>query len=164
MKPIIESLVHYPMEISAITADGNGGYSACVPSLGRLTFEATGRTIDEAISNLRKVSEILLGEFRERGVDLPDPPPNPDEYSGRLLLRIPKHIHRRLDREARENGVSLNTYLISILSNASQAPQIEKLLKEISSHISPPIRSKSILASEYKTDWNVIYGKKVVGL
>lgn len=32
------------------------------------------------------------------------------EYSGRLMLRIPKELHRSLAESAKENGVSLNQY------------------------------------------------------
>ena len=33
------------------------------------------------------------------------------EYSGRLLLRIPKELHRDLAESAKRNGVSLNQYV-----------------------------------------------------
>ena len=32
------------------------------------------------------------------------------QYSGRLMLRIPKELHRSLAESAKENGVSLNQY------------------------------------------------------
>lgn len=32
------------------------------------------------------------------------------EYSGKLMLRIPKELHRDLAEAARRNGVSLNQY------------------------------------------------------
>ena len=34
------------------------------------------------------------------------------EYSGRLLLRIPKELHKQLIEAAKENGVSLNQYAL----------------------------------------------------
>ena len=34
------------------------------------------------------------------------------EYSGRLLLRIPKELHKQLVEDAKENGVSLNQYAL----------------------------------------------------
>lgn len=34
------------------------------------------------------------------------------EYSGKLMLRIPKELHRHLAEAARENGVSLNQYAL----------------------------------------------------
>ncbi len=38
------------------------------------------------------------------------------EYSGKLLLRIPRELHRQLAEEARQNGVSLNQYALYKLS------------------------------------------------
>ena len=34
------------------------------------------------------------------------------EYSGRLMLRIPKELHRDLVEAAKQNGVSLNQYAL----------------------------------------------------
>lgn len=42
---------------------------------------------------------ISLKEYREQ-----------KEYSGRLMLRIPKELHRDLAEAAKANGVSLNQY------------------------------------------------------
>ncbi len=40
------------------------------------------------------------------------------EYSGKLMLRIPRDLHRELIQEAKENGVSLNQYAVYKLSKA----------------------------------------------
>ncbi len=34
------------------------------------------------------------------------------EYSGKLLVRIPKELHRALAQAAKENGVSINQYVL----------------------------------------------------
>lgn len=34
------------------------------------------------------------------------------EYGGKLMLRIPKELHRQLAEAAKENGVSLNQYAL----------------------------------------------------
>lgn len=39
-----------------------------------------------------------------------------DTYSGKLLLRMPKSLHRRLAEEADRENVSLNQYIVSLLS------------------------------------------------
>jgi hypothetical protein len=38
------------------------------------------------------------------------------EYSGKFIVRVPKSLHRQLDRLADREGVSLNQYLVSELS------------------------------------------------
>ena len=40
------------------------------------------------------------------------------EYSGKLMLRIPRDLHKTLAIEAKENGVSLNQYAVYKLSKA----------------------------------------------
>ena len=40
------------------------------------------------------------------------------QYSGKLLLRIPKELHKELAELAKQNGVSLNQYAVYKLSKA----------------------------------------------
>lgn len=39
-----------------------------------------------------------------------------EEYSGRLVLRIPRSLHRQLKEQAASEGVSLNQYMLYKLS------------------------------------------------
>lgn len=39
-----------------------------------------------------------------------------DEYSGKLVLRIPRSLHRELKEAAQAEGVSLNQYMLYKLS------------------------------------------------
>lgn len=34
------------------------------------------------------------------------------DYSGKLNIRIPRSLHRRLSQEAKDDGVSLNQYIL----------------------------------------------------
>lgn len=57
-------------------------------------------------------------------------PSETDTKSGRLILRIPKTLHTRLAHRAEREGVSLNQWLVAILSSAasesvSDAPRCE---------------------------------------
>jgi predicted HicB family RNase H-like nuclease len=54
------------------------------------------------------------------------------EYSGRLTLRMPKWLHAQLGRQSESDGISLNQYLISILSAAGS---INALVHEASEKI-----------------------------
>ncbi len=47
-------------------------------------------------------STISLDEFKK----------NLDEYSGRLVIRIPRSLHKMLKEEAQIEGVSLNQYML----------------------------------------------------
>ncbi len=45
-------------------------------------------------------------------VDLEDFERSLEDYSGRLVLRIPRSLHRDLKRKAAAEGVSLNQYML----------------------------------------------------
>lgn len=47
-------------------------------------------------------STMTLEEFKK----------NLDEYSGKLVLRIPRSLHKELKTEAAVEGVSLNQYML----------------------------------------------------
>ncbi len=53
---------------------------------------------------------------------------HPDEYSGQFQVRVPRKLHRELAEAAERNGVSLNTWVVYLLSgnlaaHKSAAPQ-----------------------------------------
>lgn len=51
-------------------------------------------------------SAVSLEEFRK----------SLEEYSGKLVLRIPRSLHKRLKEQAEMEGVSLNQYMLYKLS------------------------------------------------
>ncbi|WP_307189061.1 toxin-antitoxin system HicB family antitoxin [Caldicellulosiruptor sp. F32] len=56
---------------------------------------------------------------REKGRQIPPPDEyKEEEYSGRLVLRIPKSLHKRLAEEAKKEGVSLNSFIQHLISYA----------------------------------------------
>ena len=78
---------------------------------------ADGKTMEEAIANLELVKRDWIELALERGIKIPEP----DElsrYSGKLLLRLPKDLHKKLALAAKMNKTSINTYIISLLSSA----------------------------------------------
>ena len=42
------------------------------------------------------------------------------KYSGRILLRMPKSLHEKLVIEAKQEGVSLNQYMLYKLSSEKE--------------------------------------------
>lgn len=54
--------------------------------------------------------------FAEQGQEMPRPFMPEEDYSGRVTLRLPKSLHRRLAEIADEESVSLNQYMVSILA------------------------------------------------
>jgi predicted RNase H-like HicB family nuclease len=76
---------------------------------------ADGKTPDEAVENSREAIQSWMQSRMSSGLDIPEPS-IADDYSGRILLRMPKYIHRRLAIQAQQEGSSLNQYIVSLLS------------------------------------------------
>jgi len=89
------------------------GYVATIPDLpGCMSF---GYTVHEALTGLEEVKELWLTGRLEAGEEIPEPT-KIEDFSGKFVLRIPRSLHRRLDHEARKEGVSLNQYVLHLLS------------------------------------------------
>lgn len=89
------------------------GYIATIPELRGLS--AFGETPEIALSELEIASKAFLEVLKETGERLPEPLKEAP-YSGQLRLRMPKSLHAKLAAEAESEGVSLNTYIVSLLS------------------------------------------------
>lgn len=66
--------------------------------------------------------EILTGWLEialEGGFPIPLPKERP-AYGGKVLVRMPRSLHRRLAEQAQREGVSLNQYIVSILSGTQR--------------------------------------------
>ena len=94
-------------------SDEDEGFIATVPELEGLS--AFGKTQGEALAELEMAADAYLESWRASGRPLP-PPEKVSAYSGQLRLRMPKALHARMAHSARHQGVSLNTYLVSLLS------------------------------------------------
>lgn len=76
---------------------------------------AHGETKEEALANADTAKRDWLRVLSE--TDRPIPEPRAQlEYSGRLLLRMPKSVHERLAKEAERENVSLNKLIVQIIS------------------------------------------------
>jgi predicted HicB family RNase H-like nuclease len=72
-----------------------------------ITFQ--GRSVDELETAFRESIDDYLEWCAERGKS-PDKP-----FSGRVVLRMPPPLHRRLATEASRQGKSLNTVMLEKL-------------------------------------------------
>ncbi|HEY7067690.1 MAG TPA: type II toxin-antitoxin system HicB family antitoxin [Chloroflexota bacterium] len=97
-------------------ADEDGGYTAVFPDLpGCLT---QGETLEEVAAMAEDARRGWIHNEYDRGREIPLPSYPDDEYSGQFRLRIPKSLHRRLAESAAVEGVSLNQYLVMLLTRA----------------------------------------------
>lgn len=74
-----------------------------------------GDTAQEALDAALVNLDVYLQYLKEKGEDIPQPS-DYNECNGKIALRIPKSMHRRLVMKADEEGVSLNQLLVSYLA------------------------------------------------
>lgn len=105
--------LQYPV---TLYPDPEGGYVAQIKDLpGCLT---QGETLDETMANINEARELWIETAYESGDEIPLPSIE-DSYNGKLLLQMPKSLHRRLAEEAERENVSLDRYIVFLLSRVS---------------------------------------------
>lgn len=102
----------YHSVIEPVPAEEGGGWYGCVLEL--MGCSTVADTAEALARELETVKRLWLQKAIERGQDIPRP--LPDEYSGRLTLRLPEWLHERLSLAAATQKVSLNSYLVSELT------------------------------------------------
>jgi antitoxin HicB len=104
----------YPVEVRPLAADDGGGWLATFPDLPGCMGD--GETPEAAIVDGYAAAQAWLTVAKECG----DPIPNPctGGESGRFVARVPKSLHTRLVARALQEGVSMNTYLVSVLAQS----------------------------------------------
>lgn len=96
-----------------ISGDDDEGYLIEVPDLpGCMT---AGETVAEAVAMLDEAMFLWIGAALEEGNMIPEPSSG-HEYNGRLLVRMPKTLHRRLIERAEDEGVSANQLAVTLLA------------------------------------------------
>ncbi len=102
----------YPIHILPLPEEDGGGYLATFPDLPGCM--ADGETAEEAMQEATDAAESWLLTAEEFGD--PIPAPGSGGESGRFVTRVPKSLHAKLAARAAQEGVSMNTLVVSILS------------------------------------------------
>jgi len=103
----------YPV---TLIPDVTGGYVVEIENLPGCFSQ--GETIEEAMNMIEEARRLWLETAYEDGQDIPLPR-SEEGYSGKFNIRIPKSLHRKLDKQAKKEGVSLNQYVVYALSHAT---------------------------------------------
>ncbi|MCE5294261.1 MAG: toxin-antitoxin system HicB family antitoxin [Chlamydiales bacterium] len=114
--------------MSATWSDEDNCYIATVKEFPGLS--AFGETRSEAIKQAEIALEGFMKVYQEDGCELPEPE-TVKQYSGQTRIRLPKSLHAALSNEADSEGVSLNSLIISLLSERHYIKRIEKDLSQI---------------------------------
>ncbi|MCB2213320.1 type II toxin-antitoxin system HicB family antitoxin [bacterium] len=119
------------LEYTVMLKKGEDGYEAWHPEFGRWTAMGVGDTPAEALAELDAMRRSAIEEFYGENLKIPEPAVDEDkEYSGQLVLRLPRSLHKHLAETARIEGTSLNQYLLYLLSLESAIDDVRSRLKE----------------------------------
>ena len=119
-KPLEHYLsLQYPL---VVHADPDGGYVIVYPDLPGCLSQA--ETLDEIPAMAEDARTGWIETEYEEGRNIPEP--SYQEYSGKFNVRIPKSLHRGLADAAAHDGVSLNQYVVMLLSSGNALVQLER--------------------------------------
>lgn len=74
------------------------------------SLAAHGDTQEKALTEIKGVVKFVLSDLKKNEEPIPEPL-GKRSFSGRLVLRMPEYLHRKLAFEASQQGVSLNQLL-----------------------------------------------------
>ncbi len=77
--------------------------------------------MEEVTANIEDAKVCWLEVALEEGMTIPEPKLNNEDYSGKLVVRMPKSLHKVLAEKAKEENVSLNQYINYQLSKGISA-------------------------------------------
>lgn len=110
-------------------SDEDEAFVAIVPEFPGLS--AFGETRKEATEEAGIVLEAFIEIFVEDGKKLPEPE-KIHGFSGQTRLRMPKSLHKKLSMSAEREGVSMNQYMVSLISERqAEKSTTKRILGEI---------------------------------
>ena len=114
--PELEKNLKYYMSLPyqvVVTPSPEGGYSAKIPDLpGCIT---QGETRLEVLEMIEDAKLCWLEAALDLGQSIDEP--DFDKYNGRLHVRIPKSLHKKLAENAKLEGVKLDQLVIYLITN-----------------------------------------------
>ena len=106
----------YPAQV--FWSESDKGFIATAPDLPGCS--AFGETPQAALDELQDaiVAWIQAARAAQNPVPGPSSPARDHQHSGKVLLRMPRRLHAQLARAAKQEDVSLNQYIVYLLSSA----------------------------------------------
>lgn len=121
-----------------LTPDESGGYTATIQEFPGCI--ADGDSPTEALHNL----EAAAVSWVEAQIELGQPIPEPISlygYSGKLALRIPRGLHKRVAEMATSEGASINQFITTALATYVGAKAMtDRLIKELAPVVAHSVR------------------------
>ncbi len=115
--------LEYPFVVEPIVAEEGGGYMVSYPDLPACISD--GETVEEAIKMGEDAKISWIEASLAKDLDIPEPGSS-SQYNGRITVRTPKSLHRKLVLDAKKEGVSLNQYMVYLLSRNREGKELAK--------------------------------------
>jgi antitoxin HicB len=109
----MRDLGQYPFEIRALSSEDGGGYLISFPDFSECISD--GETPEEAIRNGLDALAETIAALESMNLPVPDPGSG-GSYSGKFVQRVPRSLHARLAMRAKQEGVSMNALVTSLLA------------------------------------------------
>lgn len=87
-----------------------------------------GENQDEALSNIQEAKELWLETALKKNRKIPEPQTE-ENYSGKFVVRLPKSLHAKISKRAKEENTSINQLVVSMLSEQHGAYEMIKKLE-----------------------------------
>jgi len=140
----------YPFRVDV---DETGEYVVTFPDL-RGCFTGAER-LEDLPAMIREGSSLWLEVMYEGELPMPEPTLlDLDEPSGKFNVRLPKALHRALTGGAELEGVSLNQYVVALLSRGDAQARIEQRLSDLEAALAGA-RTGGAMVAEEKTPYTV---------
>jgi predicted RNase H-like HicB family nuclease len=120
--------LRYPF---TVTADPEG-YVITFPDLPGCLSQVD--SLAEVSAAAAEASALWIETAYEQGLDIP-PPSQPEEYSGKFNVRLPRSLHRALVEAADRAGMSLNQYVLYLLSRGDAQARLERRLEQLTQQV-----------------------------
>ncbi|MBZ5503790.1 MAG: type II toxin-antitoxin system HicB family antitoxin [Acidobacteriia bacterium] len=91
---------------------------------------AAGSTVAEAYERAQNAKAEWLRVAFQQGLPIPKPS-EPGDHSGRILVRVPTSLHGMLADRAQLHGVSLNQYIVHLLSAGAVRDESADRLQQV---------------------------------
>jgi predicted HicB family RNase H-like nuclease len=135
----------YTITTKKITRDGETVFKASVAEVPSLaTYEDSP---EHAYATIIEDIEALHALAVQHGHEFPAPlAERGSEASGRVTLRLPRTLHQRLAEQCVVEDVSLNTYIISLLSETLTARSIsDRVTVALQTHVRAALTATQLI-------------------
>jgi antitoxin HicB len=120
MDQSIDYYMRLPYAVKVVPSED--GYFARVEDLPGC--EAWASNIEDLWPAVNQAKRAWIEDALHREIRIPEPGESEEnlKYSGRILVRMPKSLHRDLTTKAHQEGVSLNHFIVTALARSIGLP------------------------------------------